>query len=252
MQHSSPVETLEPRKLMAAVGPVVAQHFVGTQEAVTAVVLTFDVPLDATSAQNPDSYRMVRKFRTSGDDGFGFGGPIFGGGGEGPDDDSNRIQIETANYDPLANTVTLTAKRAFELRKSFTVVLVRGRGDNAVMTTAGIPIDGDGNGREGGDVVLRYKARANKVLKFKEADGDRGTLRVTGGGHLLFFLPIRGRSAPAVFMRFTDPASSMLVGEVKRGKNGDGVVDIAQISAASTAQITIQNAPEFRIRTITP
>jgi hypothetical protein len=258
MQHATPaaaaslVETLEPRKLMASVGPVVAQHFVGTQEAVTAVVLTFDVPLEATSAQNVDSYRMVRKFRTSGDDGFGFGGPIFGGGGEGPDNESNRIQIETANFDPVANAVTLTTKRPFELRKSFTVVLVRGRGDNSVMTAAGTPIDGDGNGREGGDVVLRYKARANKVLKFKEADGDIATLRVTGGGHLLYFLPIRGRSSPALFMRFTDPASSVLTGTVKQGKNGDGVVDIAQISAAATAQLPIQSDPAFRIRTITP
>jgi hypothetical protein len=233
---------------MATVGPVVAQHFVGTQESVTAVVLTFDVPLDPASAQNVSAYKMVRKSRSGGDIEFGLGG--FGEGDS--ETDISRIGIETASYDAVANTVTLTTKRAFELRKDFTVVQIFARGKNPLMTTAGTPIDGDGNGKAGGDLLLRYKARANKVFKFKEADGDRVTLRVEGGGHMLFFLPIRGRSAPAIFMRETNPTSSVLTGTVVKGKNGDGVADIAQISAASTAQIAIQTDPAFRIRTITP
>ena len=241
----SPVaETLEPRRLMATVGPVVAQHFIGPQEAVTAVVLTFDVPLDPATAQNAGAYKLVRKTEDDDDGGFG-------GGGDGGTD-VNRVSVETANYDPLANTVTLTVRRAFELRKNFTVVQVQGNGPSAVMTAAGTPIDGDGNGRPGGDLFLRYKARASKTLSFKEADGDRVRLRVTGGGHMLYFLPIRGRSSPAIFMRETNPATSILVGTVKQGRNGDGVIDIAQISAASTAQLPIQSDPAFRIRTITP
>jgi hypothetical protein len=240
MQHPRFVDSLEPRRLMATVGPVVAQHFIGPQEAVTAVVLTFDVPLDPTTAQNTSAYKLVRKSQDD-DDGFG------GDGGT----DVSRVSIETANYDPVANAVTLTVRRAFELRKNFTVVQVQGNGPNAVLTAAGTPIDGDGNGREGGDLFLRYKARASKTFNFKEADGDRVRLRVQGGGHMLYFLPIRGRSSPAFFMRETDPATSLLTGTVKQGKRGDGVIDIAQISAASTAQISILNDPAYRVRNVT-
>ena len=90
MQHPSPVETLEPRRLMASVGPVVAQHFIGPQEAVTAVVLTFDVLLDPTTAQNPAAYKLVRKTEDDDDGGFG------GSGGDGGTD-VNRVSVETAN-----------------------------------------------------------------------------------------------------------------------------------------------------------
>jgi hypothetical protein len=243
MPHPTPVETLEPRKLMASVGPVVAQHFIGPQEAVTAVVLTFDVPLDPATAQNPGAYKLVRKSRESDDGPFGDGDSTT---------DADRVRVETANYDPVANAVTLTTRRAFELRKDFTVVQVQGNGASAVLTTAGTPIDGDGNGRAGGDLFLRYKARANRTLSFKDADGDRVRLRVEGGGHMLYFLPIRGRSSPAIFMRETNPTTSVLTGTVKQGRRGDGVIDIAQISAASTAQIQIQSDPAFRVRVVTP
>ena len=97
-----------------------------------------------------------------------------------------------------------------------------------------------------------YKARASKTFSFKEADGDRVRLRVQGGGHMLYFLPIRGRSSPAIFMRETNPTTSILTGTVKQGRNGDGVIDIAQISAASTAQIPILTDPAYRIRNVMP
>jgi hypothetical protein len=248
MTNASPVESLESRRHMS-VGPVVAQHFIGTQEAVSAVVLTFDVPLDPTAAQNVSAYKLVRKSKSSGDIEFGFGGI-----GQGEDKtDISRIPIDTATYDPAANTVTLTPRHAFELRKNFTVVQIFGRGKNPLRTADGQIFDGNNKGGPGGDLFLRYKARANKVFKFKESDGDIASLRVTGGGHMLFFLPIAGKSSPAIFMRESNPAESVLTGTVKQGKRGDGVVDIAQISAASTANISaVQSDPHFRIGVVTP
>src|SRR5688572_3352327 len=70
MSQSSFVEPLEQRQLLAASGPVVSQQFIGTPEGITAVVLHFDVPLDPTTGQNPLAYALIKKFRSSGSDGF--------------------------------------------------------------------------------------------------------------------------------------------------------------------------------------
>src|SRR4051812_31560108 len=96
------IESLERRRLMAIQGPVVAQQFIGTVDEVTAVVLHFNVPLDPATASNVNAYRFVRKFRSSDDGGLGgaLGGGIIGGDGGGNSNDSNRIALQSANYDP--------------------------------------------------------------------------------------------------------------------------------------------------------
>ncbi len=237
-------ESLESRQLMAAtVGPVVAQQFVGTPAAITSVVLTFNVPLDPVTAQNADSYRMVRKFRDGND-------TFFIGDGKNTTS-SSRIRVDSATYDPAANTVTLVPKNSFELRRNFTVLLVKGKGQFAVKTADGMNLDGDGNGKPGGDVALRYKSSARNRLTFKEADGDRVTVKLNGPGRIFYFLPIRGRSSPSIFLRDTNAASSILTGTVRQGKAGDGIADVAQITGAATAQLPIQSDPAFRIRAVT-
>jgi hypothetical protein len=246
------IENLETRALMSRVPiPLVAQAFVGTQEAITSVVLTFNVPLDPTTAQNPGAYRLVRKFGPdSAPDTGGFGGVFVPDEGNGS---AKRLKLSSATYDPAANTVTLVPERgSFELKRDFTVLQVDGKGPNTVLTADGQPLDGDGNGKAGGHCTLRFKASGRARLKFTEADGDRVTVSVTGPGKMLYFLPIRGRSAPVIFLRDTTLAGSVLSGTVKKGKRGDGVADIAQISAASTAQTPITTDPAFRIRSVTP
>jgi hypothetical protein len=248
------IESLECRRLLATVGPLVAQHFVGTPEGITSVVLTFDVPLDPTTASNSDAYSLVKKFRSDKDDegfGGGFGGGLFGGD-DGHESRSSRVPIASATYDATANTVTLVPRNVFTLRQSFTVIVARGKGENTIMTAAGTPLDGDGNGRPGGDVTLRFKAGAKRSMSFREADGDRAKIRLEGDGRFLYFLPIRGRSSPSIFLRDTNVAGSVLSATVKKGKRGDGVIDLAQLSGASTAQVQFQNDPAFRIRAVVP
>ena len=65
----------------------------GTVEAVTSVVLTFDVALDPATAQNPEAYELIRKFRSSGDEGFG------GFGGSESSSRNSHVAIESATYD---------------------------------------------------------------------------------------------------------------------------------------------------------
>ena len=239
MSQSRFVEPLEGRQLLAIDFPVVAQQFIGTPEGITAVVLHFKVPLDPTTAQNPLAYGLVKKFRSDAKEGFG------GFGNEPADSTSKRVRVETATYDAAANTVTLVPKEVFTLRQSFTVIVVRGRGENAVLAPGGEEFDGDGNGRPGGDAILRYKAGVTRRFNYRDEDGDRMRLEIEGPGRMLFFYAKRNRSVPSVFMRETD-ATSILSGTVRQGKRGDGLIDIAQVSGTAV-QNTLTDPP-FTVR----
>jgi hypothetical protein len=229
---------------MASVGPVVAQQFIGTPEGITAVVLHFDQPLDPTTAQNPEAYSLVRKFRHDEDDGPGLGGPFGGGGGS--DSESKRIPIESATYDAANNIVTLVPRNQFTLRQSFTVIVVRGKGPNAVLVPGGAALDGDGNGRAGGDCTMRYKSSVERRFTYKDNDGDRVRMEVQGPGRVLYFWAKRGRSTASMFMRESDAATTVLTGTVIKGKRGDGQVNIAQVSGTSV-QLNLPDPP-FTIR----
>lgn len=239
------IENLEPRRLLASVGPVVAQQFVGTPEGVSAVILHFDQPLDPTTAQNPDAYELIKKFRHEGDDNGGFlGGPIFGGSGESTSSNSH-VGIESAVYDSATNSVRLNAKKVFTVKQSFTVIVVRGNGQRAVLTPGGNPIDGDGNGKPGGDVILRFKAAVKKKFNYKDSDGDKAKIKLDGEGRLFYLYAKHGRSSPVIFTRFTN-ASSILSGTVKQGKRGNGTVEIAEITGTEVTN-TLTNPP-FNVR----
>ena len=247
-------EALEPRLLFSAkhgVGPVVAQQFIGDIKHVTAVVLYFDpaTPLDPASASNPDAYRLVKKSRSADDpNASDF---IFGN-----DNSSStkvfRVKLKSATYDATNNSVTVIPVAAsFDVGRSFTVIVVEGTGSTPVKLADGSAIDGDLNGKPGGDLNIRYKANPRTSLSFKDTDGDSAKLRVKGGGRFFYFLPTNGRSSPAFFMR-ESTASTILSGTVKQGKHGDGIINIAQITDnddADVATVTLTDPP-FAVRPI--
>jgi hypothetical protein len=244
-------EPLEQRLLMArmAVGPVVAQQFIGDLEHVTAVVLYFDpaTPLDPASARDTGAYRLVKK--TTKSDNPDAGDIFFG------DDGSRstkvfRIKLQSATYDPANNSVTIKpVASSFKLDRSFTVIAVEGTGATPLKLADGSIIDGDLNGKPGGDLNLRYRANPSQALNFKDADGDSARLRVKGGGRLFYFLPKFGRSAPSLFLR-ESTAGTILSGTVKQGKHGDGIINIAQLTDnddTDIATITL-TSPPFNVR----
>jgi hypothetical protein len=245
------VESMEERRYMAANRPsiVTSQQFIGTSETITAVVLTFNVPLDPVSAGVTDSYQLIKKIKKE-DDGL-FGG-IGGFGGDEDETETDRIRIETATYDETANTVTLTPRRPFQMTKNFRHIKIKGTGDNALLRPDGTRIDGDGNGKAGGDAVLTFKAARSNSVSYKDADGDKVIIRLQGPGKILSLVPKKGPAAPLLFLRETDAATSELIGTVKKAKKGDGVTVIQQISGASTAQIAIANDPAFQIVNTVP
>src|SRR4051812_21831529 len=137
----SPVvdEPLEPRLLFSrpAVGPVVAQQFVGDIKHVTAVVLYFDpsTPLDPVSARNPDSYRLVKK-RTSIDSPDA--GDIFFGDDGSTSTKVTRIKLQSATYDPANNSVTIKpVAPSIEIGRSFSVIVVEGTGATPLQLADG-------------------------------------------------------------------------------------------------------------------
>jgi hypothetical protein len=223
--------------------PLVAQAFVGPAEQVTSVVLTFAMPLDPTTAANTAAYRIVTVTKEKNDGFFGDGST---------DTDTDRIDLISASYDPLTNAVTLIPEKPFEVRKSFKSIRVIAGGTRAVLAADGTPIDGDGNGRPGGDVVVRYRVNARRSLTFRDPDGDRAKLRLTGPGQILYLAPSKGRSSPTLFFRDTEPVASVLTGTVKQGRRGDGVIDIAQISGTSSVHVQFATDPAFRVRALTP
>lgn len=223
--------------------PLVAQAFFGPAEAVTSVVLTFNVPLDPATAANKAAYRIVTVTKEKNDGLFGDGSTEI---------DTNRIALVSASYDPLTNAVTLIPAKPFEVRRSFKSIRVIARGERAVLAADGTPLDGDGNGRPGGDVVVRYRANVRRSLAFRDADGDRAKLRLSGPGQIFYLAPGKGRSSPTLFFRGTDPVASVLSGTVKKSRRGDGVVDIAQISGTSSVHVAFATNPAFRVRALTP
>ncbi len=237
------MQPLERRQLLAANVPLVAQAFLGSSEDVTAVVLTFAAPLDPVTAADTAAYRIVRVTKSRNDGFFGDGKT---------ERDTDRVDLASATYDPATNSVTLVPENPFAVRKSFKSIRVIATGSRAVLTADGTPLDGDGNGRPGGDVVVRYRANARRLLSFREADGDRVRLRLQGPGELLYLSPSKGHSSPTLFFRNTNVSQSVLIGTVKRGKRGDGIADVAQISGTSAAQVSIATDPTFRIRALTP
>ena len=106
----------------------------------TALVLTFDRPLDPARAELTSNYRLVALFH---------GGRL-----------RVPVAIASAVYDPVQNTVTLTPKphgRPFlPLHREYELTVV-GTGGSGITAADGTPLAGRGNGVPGTDAVRRFR-----------------------------------------------------------------------------------------------
>jgi hypothetical protein len=236
-------ERLEPRRLFAT---VVAQELVGSELAVTSVVLTFDGPLNPVTAQNVDAYSLTRAVRQKQESFFDFLP-------DGTDTDVRRVRLQSAVYDDAARTVRLTPVSPFDVRETLRRIRVRGRGALAVTDAAGVPLDGNGDGTPGGDAVVQYRYARAEALSYRDADGDRVRLRLRGPGQIVSLRDTRRPSSgPILFLRDTNGLRSVLRGSVVRHRTGDGVATIRQLTGASFAAIEIANNPAFRVEITNP
>ena len=103
----------------------------------TRIVLTFSAPLDPARAQDVRNYRIV------------------GPGGE-------AVAIDSATYDPAADTVTLDPHTRLNLHQLYKLTVI-GTAPGGVADTSGVLLDGAGNGQPGSNYVATLKA-ADLVL----------------------------------------------------------------------------------------
>lgn len=123
-------------------GPVVTGvHRLGFHAQPTRIVLSFNEPLDAATAQNPANYQIVAL------------GPMGSRSGSDP-----TVRITQAVYDAGAGTVTLIPAERLNLHDLFRLTVV-GTGPGGVADTSGNLLDGDGSGDAGTSYVTIVSAR---------------------------------------------------------------------------------------------
>jgi virginiamycin B lyase len=114
-------------------GPTIANLArLGFHSRPTKLVLTFDQPLDATRAQEPSNYAIVRS-------------------------NGRVIPIASVVYDPSTLTVTITPAKRLNIHKSY-LLTVMGTAPNGLTNTSGVLLDGGLTGQPGSDYVATITA----------------------------------------------------------------------------------------------
>ena len=113
----------------------------------TTVVLTFNQALDATTAQDPQDYRII--------------GPA-----------GRTIRVKRAKYDPAANTVTLHPARRIDIHYRYKLI-VDGTAPGGLTNTQGQLLDGTDSGEPGSDYSTSLTWR-NLVLGPTSTKTTRG------------------------------------------------------------------------------
>ncbi len=112
----------------------------------TTLVLTFDEPLDPTTATSLGNYRIL--------------GPSY-----------RTIRIASAAYDPVTRTVTLSPARRLNVHRNYLLTVV-GAASTGVTDIYGDLLDGARTGQPGSDFVTTI-SRKTLVLRRKTAAADR-------------------------------------------------------------------------------
>ena len=100
----------------------------------TTIVLSFSGPLDPARARDVGNYVLT-----------------------GPAPSARAIPIVGAGYDPTANTVTLHPAHRLDVHPRFRYTLVvRGSAPGGLAGPTGVPLDGAGTGRPGGDYIVTF------------------------------------------------------------------------------------------------
>jgi hypothetical protein len=243
------IQSLESRTLYAAGGLVTGEQLLGSNDAVTAIVLKVNQHLDPVTASNPHAYQVYHRLIStdSGSDG------VFGFGGSDSSTSITRLGLRFSSvvYDDAAMTVTLTPTQPFPAQKYFTFILIHGHGVNGIDTADGTPIAGNGN-KPGSDFVVRFRLHFRKTFTYTEADGDRVTLKLTGPGVMRTFVRRLDTPDPIVTISGANPVQDVLTGTVKKSRRGDGIAHLQELLGASQVQDQLSSNPAFSLASVEP
>jgi uncharacterized repeat protein (TIGR01451 family) len=175
--------------------------------------LTFSEALDPARAVDLQNYHLFALGRAG----------MFG------TSTGREIPLRSATYDPATHAVTLTPRRRIPAGRFFEVK-VDGTSGHGVADPTGRLIDGNGDGRAGGDyetVLARGKS-----LRYRERDRDLVVLRLSRGGVLELAQRADG-TIQQLSLVGAIPGRSELHGIVLRSRNGDGKTTIGGITGPS-------------------
>jgi uncharacterized lipoprotein len=202
---------------------------IGNAQSLTGFMVTFNGPLDPTTAQDVHGYRIVQEFTVH-------AGSIAV---------SRRASIASAVYDPTTYTVTLTLTAATPMQHLSGSLKVLGTGRHAVKDASEKIIDGDSNGHAGGTFSYSYAVKSSRSLTYTTKAGDIIHLTLSGPGEIVSLLSPTD-DIPSVFLVNTDPATSILTGRFRKGgRKSQGYAVLHELNGTSTADI--QLGSEFRI-----
>lgn len=224
------------------VGPLV--EFIGLtgpSRGISGAVVHFNEDLEPDSASDVDNYKLTVVTRA---------GKV------------RPMSFDSAVYDPVNRKVTL-GLTPFEQTKFVKMGLrINGRAASGnrpagVQDLAGNRLDGNRDARPGGDAVQIFKVFSGTTLKYKDRDGDRVTLELTGLGpdtQLDGVMPIGGPATQTTQFWILDPIAlqTSLKGTVKPGLRGDGITVISEIIGLDKKEFApISTNSAFRINQLT-
>ena len=152
------------------------------------------------------------------------------------------LRLRSATYNPATHTVTLIPRQVLSSGLFFEVK-VDGTSGHGVSSTTGRLIDGNGDGRPGGDYVALF-ARG-KMLTYRDRDGDLVSVRLRGGGVLELSQRADGKIQQLRVVGAV-PGRSVLSGQVVRSGKGDGKTTLGAIVGLDRREEPLDEPPLHR------
>jgi hypothetical protein len=214
---------------------------IGDAKSITGFVVTFNGPMDPTTAQDVRGYRILQQ-STAGRKLHFLQWAL--GTNPGNQTETRPYKIASAVYNPQTDTVTLTLATPMAVKNGVRLVQVMGTGTHAVLDSSATPIDGDANGKAGGTFNYRLNMSVSKSITYQTASGDTVRLSLRGPGEIVTLLPA-GTKTPVVDLINTDSVTSILTGTLRKGRKGLGFAVLDQLNGTAQAQIRLGN--EFKV-----
>jgi hypothetical protein len=204
------VESLEDRRVLSfagGTGPVVTSLIELTGRS-SAIVVSFDGPLNASLAEDAANYAVNR---------LAPGNPeiITRSGPSDP--------VVSAIYNPVAMQVTLTLAKPLQVGTFYRVMINGTPGTNALTDVNGVLFDGDNDATAGGDFYGLVAAGTN--LKFMDSFGNRGVVKLSGGGQVDLWRELNG-DVDQLTVVGAVAGQSTLTGSVIATRGGTGIIVI--------------------------
>jgi hypothetical protein len=124
---------------------------------------------------------------------------------------------------------------------------VLGTGKHAVLDANGKAIDGDSNGKPGGNFTYRFSMSVARTVSYKTTSGDLVKLSLSGPGKIVTIMP-SNTATPVIDLLDTDPADSILTGTLHKGRKGLGYAVIDQLNGSASADV--QLGDEFHVNAV--